>query len=413
MNTAGGRLRRLLFLGSLVPEDISNSNPYSSAAANSFQLNLLTGLMSYGLDQVEILSLYPLAAYPRCKHRRWPLSQHTLFGHSRLTVVGFSNLGPLKPFSQLLSIMNQVFRIWLRKSFNPDIVLTYNAPQRIAVPAILAGKLFRIPVVFIAADVQPIEPWSYRIIDMVARLRAYWIRGCDGIIALSTKVTDDFCKGKPTIRMEGGVDKGDFEPPSEEAANNAGRKDDSYSILYAGTLVESSGVRLLLAAFENIRDERYRLDFTGRGPMEKEINAASASDSRIRLYGWLDRSAYMDLMKSATVLVNPRLTSFPENRYNFPAKLLEYLASGRPVISTSTADLQKEYGDLVFIMEEETPEALAQLIQEVCALDPDDLQEFGARAREYVLSNKTWDVQARRVRDFLEQVIEEKGRHRS
>jgi len=309
--------------------------------------------------------------------------------------------------------MNQVFRIWLHRSVDPDIVLTYNAPQRIAVPAVLAGKLFRIPVVFIAADVQPIEPWSYGINDIVARLRAYWIRRCDGIIALSSKVTDDFCKGKPTIRMEGAVDKGDFEPISEEATSHAGKKDDSYSILYAGTLVESSGVRLLLAAFENIRDERYRLAFTGRGAMEKEIRAASASDSRIRLYGYLDRSAYMDLMKSATVLVNPRLTSFPENRYNFPAKLLEYLASGRPVISTSTADLQEEYGDLVFMMDEETPEALARLIQEVCALDPDDLQNLGARAREYVLSNKNWDVQAGRVQEFLEQVIEKEGRRLS
>lgn len=408
-----GRLQGILFLGSLLPQDISDSNPYGSGAANNFQYNLLAGLAGRGVERIEALTLYPVPAYPRSNHCYWGRSQHRLSDWIRVTVLGFSNLGPLKPPSQMVSVLWQIFNMWFRRSFNPDIVLTYNAPQRIAMPAILAGKLFRVPVVCIAADVQPWKPLSVRVKDIIARLRGYWIRRYDGVIVLSGRVAEDFCRGQRTIRVEGAASIEEFQRLPASASEQDSLKEDIYTILYAGTLVELCGVGLLLAAFDQIKDERYRLCFLGRGPMEKEINIAMRGDSRIRYYGWIDRDAYVDSLKNATILVNPRLTSFPENRYNFPAKLLEYLASGRPVITTATADVREEYGDLAYVLPEETPVALANLVEEVCQLPPKDLLEFGARAREYVLNNKNWDVQAERVKDFLVEIIDEYRRRRS
>lgn len=70
---------------------------------------------------------------------------------------------------------------------------------------------------------------------------------------------------------------------------------------------------------------------------------------------------------------------------------------------------KRHMGNTGLIPWEETPEALAKLIEETSELPTEYLWEFGARAREYVLINKNWDVQARRVIDFLREIIARRG----
>lgn len=172
-------------------------------------------------------------------------------------------------------------------------------------------------------------------------------------------------------------------------------------VIYSGALEEVSGVHLLLDAFGLIAKPGFELWITGKGRLAPQVREAAGVDSRIRYLGYLEREAYRATLGSATVLVNPRLSKYPESRYNFPSKILEYMASGIPVITTATGDLVKEYGDKAFILWEETPMALASLIEEVCGMSPDYLRSCGEKARDYVLARKTWGTQAARVYDFL------------
>ena len=106
-------------------------------------------------------------------------------------------------------------------------------------------------------------------------------------------------------------------------------------------------------------------------------------------------------MKSSRVLINPRPASLPEHRYNFPSKILEYLAVGRPVISTATSDVAKEYGAYLILLDTETPQALAHLIESVFARSDAELDGIGERGRRYVLAERNWKVLSQHVVRFL------------
>ena len=110
-------------------------------------------------------------------------------------------------------------------------------------------------------------------------------------------------------------------------------------------------------------------------------------------------------MQRGLVLVNPRPPSLPEHRYNFPSKILEYLTTGRPVISTTSADIAEEYGKYLLLLTDETPEAFAHLIESTFARNPAELDEIGLRGRQYVLTEKDWSVLRQKVSDFYRVLI--------
>jgi glycosyltransferase involved in cell wall biosynthesis len=81
--------------------------------------------------------------------------------------------------------------------------------------------------------------------------------------------------------------------------------------------------------------------------------------------------------------------------------MMEYLASGVPVISTSTGHVEEEFGSFTYLLKEETPKALSDLIRYVADLDPEARRNTSARARAYIASHKTWEAQTQRLAAFI------------
>jgi glycosyltransferase involved in cell wall biosynthesis len=177
----------------------------------------------------------------------------------------------------------------------------------------------------------------------------------------------------------------------------------TYNIYFAGTTASVSGVELLLDATRYLDDPHYRFWFSGRGPLDDVIREQAQHDSRIVHWGFVDRPTYLNLLSRATVLVNPRPSNLPENRYNFPSKLMEYLAAGRPTISTATSDVAEYYSEAILLLEEETPQRLARLIERTCQLPLEDQLALGAKARQSVI-NETWETQAQRLLELMDAV---------
>jgi len=171
-------------------------------------------------------------------------------------------------------------------------------------------------------------------------------------------------------------------------------------LYYAGTLSEGSGVKLMLEAFD-LLPEDYHLTITGNGPLADFVSQKTESNPRLNYLGVLPRERQLSLLHRAGILLNPRLGSLPENRYNFPSKLLEYLASGRPVVSTMTADLAEEYADLVYVCEQENPRVLASTITKVSTLDPEEIKQRSQRAYQKVINQKNWQVQSERLYEYM------------
>jgi glycosyltransferase involved in cell wall biosynthesis len=259
----------------------------------------------------------------------------------------------------------------------------------------LAGYLFHIPVVMFCADLMSSLGGRNFLLYARGWLQREFVKIASGVVVLSSHVGRDLRHTRPWIRVS--------RPPAPDILYlpKSIPNSDTRILYFAGSTSKVSGVDLLLEAIQHIHDPTYRFWFSGRGPLDRTIYEAARTDKRIIHWGFVKRERYRELLQQANVLVNPRPTRLPENRYNFPSKLMEYMAAGRPVISTATSDIAEYYLDEIVLLEDETPEGLARLITEVCSWSPERQIALGQKARNRV-QKETWEIQAQRILDFIE-----------
>jgi glycosyltransferase involved in cell wall biosynthesis len=135
--------------------------------------------------------------------------------------------------------------------------------------------------------------------------------------------------------------------------------------------------------------------------MEPVVRERSLRDPRIVYWGFLPNKDVMEKERQATVLVNPRPSDRDFTRYSCPIKLLEFMLSARPTITTALPGIPEEYMDFLYVLQEETPEKLANLIRSVCSKPREELSEFGRRSSDFVRREKSYRRQGQRINDFL------------
>lgn len=103
----------------------------------------------------------------------------------------------------------------------------------------------------------------------------------------------------------------------------------------------------------------------------------------------------------ATVLVNPRTTELEFVKYSFASKTLECLASGKPYIAHKLPCDPPEYNGPIIYADNESDEAVAAKIVEICELPDNERDEIGQKAREFVLTQKKPKVMCKKIVDML------------
>jgi glycosyltransferase involved in cell wall biosynthesis len=302
-------------------------------------------------------------------------------------------LGPVQILTQVWSMMRRLFGRW--PDGRPDAILVANPLTRFTAPAILAGWWYGIPVATIVADLTCPQADQPAFTRLRSWLNTQFVRLSPGTIVFSSHTTNDFRQGKPSMRMirpPASYLLDLPQPPAEPAA---------HAIYFAGALVDAAGVNLLLDAIPHVTDSTLEFWFSGRGPLEERLKQQAIADPRIRFFGFVSEEQYSSMLQKAAALVNPRPSRLLESRYNFPSKLMEYLAAGRPIISTATSDVAEHYGTAVVVLNDETPEALAQCIEKTVATPADERAAQGARSRATV-EGVTWRKEAEKILMFIE-----------
>lgn len=224
------------------------------------------------------------------------------------------------------------------------------------------------------------------------------LRRMAGVIALTKYTIEDIKQiaAIPSMVMEGSV----YNKPLHVKPTNDDYQQCSKEkiIMYTGAL---DGLELLLEAFSLIRDQSYYLWICGRGEMENVIMNAAAQDRRIIYWGLLSDDDLEQKCAQATIFVNPRSSKTPFIQYSFPSKLLEYMVTGRPVITTNLPGIPEDYREYLFILDDETPLGLAKLIKNICSKSPQELLAFGYAAQEFVRTKKNYLQQGKRLYEFI------------
>ncbi len=406
---------RVLLLGFTVPEDVTEricrTDRFMSLQTHKLAWSVVRGLEVNGAA-VDLLSTEPVGTYPSNKQIFFRFRKWDRENGSWNVMMPFINLFVLKHITRFFASLFLVGWWTLRTHREQNrFILLHGVHSPFMYAALAVRQLSRIKVVTIASDPPGVvlsgEGFFVRLLrklDVGIITKA--LRSMDGLIALTMQLTQKYAPQVPSIIVEGIL----YADDNTSHNCHATTQDDSNSsscfiILYSGALYQGYGVELLLAAFSLINDSSFRLWILGKGDLAEQIQIASKTDDRIVFKGFCSQSEVKQWLSKATVLINPRLSNQSFTLYSFPSKTIEYMASGRPVISTRLPGIPEEYFSHVFPLEKETPEDLCALFMRLKAIPRIDLEVIGTNGRKFILENKNETYQGQRILKFLQQLL--------
>ncbi|QRN85473.1 glycosyltransferase [Clostridia bacterium] len=396
---------KVLYLGSVIKTEDCTKYLGPSVAGNKMQMGILKGLKKILVEDLYVLTETPIAAFPREKKSYIGSGSIRLTNDIDALKVPFINIFIIK---QIYLIINAFVMIckWAKKNGNKKkVIICFNAFPYVAMPIILASKLFSIKTICIFAD-PPVDVVRRSLIGRVAkyiedRSVVKNIKKFDGLIVLNEKSIEKYASNSKYILVDGGFDL-DCTPKNQPGGQWLSiQENDMVKMVFSGALFEYNGIKNLIKAVRLVDSDRLCLEIYGSGPLEHYIEQASKEDNRVRFMGNVPNSEMIRIQQEAGILINPRHVKDPISLYTFPSKIIEYLLSGTPVITTKLNGLTKEYLDNVFVTLDETPAEIANTIDFVLKQDKDCLIQKATAAREFVIQNKNWNVWIDKIIEFI------------
>lgn len=389
----------LAFVGSVVPDEPEFRNSALSAAGQMYQRELLLSLKNAGLEPSAVLSVTPMPAFPRSRRIWIKGGVGSLLGKIRIVRLPFINVTPIKQITLGLGTFVGLL-LWGLRTFRTRhrVVVTYNLTVPPGLLTFIAARLIRAKAVALLCDInvpgQTVPSNLSTRIDF--RLHKFLIPKFDGHVVAADRMMRDFAPGKHFLRLEGGVNR-----EVARLSSQGLTRETEFVMVAAGSLHRANGILLMLEAFVLLPGSRFKLIVAGAGPLTEDVRRAAARDSRIQYLGKIAFSEVLKLYSTADLLLNIRLTKALETGYFFPSKVMECLASGTPVLSTCTGHMEQEYGEYAYFLREEDPVCLAQTIESIAAMPALTRLALGSKARDFMLSNKTWNAQGQNVLRFI------------
>lgn len=329
----------ILVCGSCLPQEFEGTIKDLAAASNQYHLNMISALQKLG--DVKVLSYIGMNLNG--------VSESSIAENAKNSGIEcvFKKGKPANAFREYQSRLDELLP-WA------DIVITYNI-QFVWFGIAKKAKKHGAKSVLVWADHTPLSDRTGIGSKVYGYLSEVNCRKYDKIVALSPNM-----KCYATDKQEFTVSHGCLKWNVYENFT-APKKKEKVQFMFSGLLAPVTGADLLIEALKYIHSENIRIVVTGKG--RTEIENTLKEDSRVDFLGFVSREQYISLLQEADVLINPRNMNLPENVNNFPSKMLEFLASGRKIISTRFPGYDNFEENCVYV--DSTPQAIAAAIDKL------------------------------------------------
>lgn len=396
----------MLFLGCLFRKEeekeiLRLSKGRVSNASNTFQWSLINGLNE--IISLDIINVLPVGTYPKHYNKLFLKTKKWAFQKNRNNLeIGSINLPVFKQWLRYKKTKNEIelrffsdkklSNIIIYSAYLPFLKAVYKLDRRVNVTLIVTD----LPEYYDLSKVGVIRKIARKINNFF--IYKYLSR-VDSFVLLTERMKNPLKIGnRPYCVVEGIIDTENLDDNKSCAiSSNTYKK----TILYSGTLHYRYGIKNLLNAFKLIENNDYELWICGSGEAENEIKSMSSEDKRIKFFGFLIKDDVKKLQQQATILVNPRPNEGEYTKYSFPSKIMEYLASGRPVLMNKLDGIPDEYDEFIYYFNSLKPKSIASKIVEVMEKE-EERKQLAEYARQFVLNNKNSVVQARKVLEMLD-----------
>ncbi|MDD2487246.1 MAG: glycosyltransferase family 4 protein [Candidatus Gracilibacteria bacterium] len=175
-----------------------------------------------------------------------------------------------------------------------------------------------------------------------------------------------------------------------------------FKIGFIGRLLKDKGIQNLIESIANL-GERYNLSLIGEGA-DKEYFISISNElgiqDRIKFHGKIEYSKLKEYIKDFDIFILPSISK-PYWKEQFGRVLVEMMASGVPVIGSSSGAIPEVIGDRGLIFKEGDSIDLSEKIREILS-DPIRYSQYSKSAYEYALDNYSQDVFMERLKGLYE-----------
>lgn len=370
--------------------------------AQKYHLLLIEGLATCIDGKLTAISALPI-------NRQWTKKlvftrevEH--YGNMQFIYNAFINLKGLRQFNLQRGTKKDIRRIC--KDNSECVIICDVLNYSLSKAALSYGNKNNIPVIGIVTDVPEFKAgarlktqsfFNRLIAKYVSKLKTKALKSFDAFLFLTEQMNDVVNKNnKPYIVIEGHCDY-----KMVNVLNQLENKHIPKVIMYAGGIHEEFGIKRMVKAFLRGHFEDWELHIYGDGNYQEELSKIASKYSNVKYFGIQPNALIVENQLKATLLLNPRLTDAEYVKYSFPSKTLECMASGTPLLTTKLPGMPKEYYDFVYFFEDESENGMLETFKSILAKSPEEIHEFGIKARRFVLKQKNNVKQAKKFVDFL------------
>lgn len=403
-------MKKVVFLCGIWSKDeeqsyIQKSKKGMQNAANVLQTSIISGLDQLCEQPPVLINEVFIGAYPKLYTDLFinggEFNHSSVLGHKDFKVE-FLNLPYLKHLSRYYQS-----RKYIRKACKSDdeiILLGYSMTFSIVKGLLYAKKVNpRVKTCLIVPDLPEFMNMSanksliFRFVKSINQKSIYKkIKGIDAFVLLTEHMYSKLGCNKPYLVMEGIATNSMTAMDCDKKRNNSVRE-----IVYTGSLAKKYGICELVDAFTSIDYDDLRLVICGDGDGVPYIEEAAKNDPRISYLGMVSHSEALAYQRNAYILVNPRNSKEEYTKYSFPSKTMEYMSTGNALVMYKLDGIPEEYGQHIFFCNDNIEETLKYVL----AKPQVEIKEFGAAAKEFVMSQKNEKVQVNRILKFMDGIL--------
>ena len=272
--------------------------------------------------------------------------------------------------------------------FKPDVIIGFGILN-----SMLAIRLAgRTPFVYYLIDA------LYRLVPqkmfrpLAKRIESRNLKKADGVITINEKLKDYAismgANSDETSVVRAGIDLDRYDPDIDgvEVRKRYGIGKDDSVLFFMGWLYDFSGLKEVAAELARVKDEKpdVKLLIVGEGDAFDDLRKIRDDynlDNRIILTGKQPYESIPEFIAASDICLLPAYNN-DIMRDIVPIKLYEYMAMGKPVITTKLPGVMKEFGEGNGVIYVDKPEDA--LWKGVELIEGGVVEACGVKAREFV-----------------------------
>lgn len=372
---------KLLYIGNVLSQEIVDKYKLS-IAGKKYELSLLDALNDLLESDLEIISMSRIIGAKIQYH-------DNLFPNKKYKVLHRSRVPIISDFFRSINFFCEITTWYISNLKLEKSVLLLNSPFGMTFILVLFRLFSGLKVYSLTIDTPFISENRFKgILGIYTKIKFKLghklLHFFTGIVVLNKNVVDVLNLKIPYLISKIGYD-------SKEIIHfsNYHKKLNKFIIVYAGTLMKFKGTDKLVTAVSEMNPEVFELIICGDGPFKDELEKYSRTFKSISYMGRLPFNNLKKIFNNADLLINITQAEKKED-FGFPSKLIDYILSGKPVLTNPFPAMPLEFYDFVHVIDSTDANGIRAAIDNVSKKSEEELQLKCKNGYKFIIENYSY-----------------------